>query len=252
MAERYGYRDEPYRGERGWRNERGFTERAGDEVRSWFGDEEAERRRRMDERERERREPSYGARPANYDYGWASERDRGTFRGQTERGWRGETPERWSTDYGRTEFERTGAASRGWNEPDYGYKPARGYGYYGGPDVERGRTSGGARYGVGSFSGRGPKGYQRSDERIREDVCDRLADDPMIDASDIEVIVKNAEVTLSGTVRERDDKRRSEDSAENVSGVREVHNNLRVNRGQETTGVGTSVTGTTATGSARR
>jgi hypothetical protein len=38
--------------------------------------------------------------------------------------------------------------------------------------------------------------------------------------------------------------RRSEDSAENISGVREVHNDLRrVNRGQETTGIGTSVTG---------
>lgn len=232
MAERYGYRDEPYRGERGWRNERGLTDRAGDEVRSWLGDEEAERRRRMDERERELREPSY--------------------RGQTERGWRGEAPERWSTDYGRTELERAGAASRGWNEPNYGYRPAHGFGYYGESGVDRGRTWTGTRYGVGSFAGRGPKGYQRSDERIREDVCDRLCDDPMIDASDIDVTVKNGEVTLSGTVTERDDKRRSEDDAENVSGVREVHNNLRVNRGQETTGIGTSVTGTTATGSARR
>ena len=32
------------------RDERGFFERAGDEVASWFGDEEAERRRRMDYR----------------------------------------------------------------------------------------------------------------------------------------------------------------------------------------------------------
>jgi hypothetical protein len=35
-------------------DDRGFFERAGDEVRSWFGDEEAERRRRLDEREYER------------------------------------------------------------------------------------------------------------------------------------------------------------------------------------------------------
>jgi hypothetical protein len=35
--------------ERGSRNERGFFERAGDEVASWFGDEEAERRRREDQ-----------------------------------------------------------------------------------------------------------------------------------------------------------------------------------------------------------
>ncbi|MDX5347612.1 MAG: SWFGD domain-containing protein, partial [Hymenobacteraceae bacterium] len=30
-------------------NDRGFFERAGDEVKSWFGDEDAERRRRRDE-----------------------------------------------------------------------------------------------------------------------------------------------------------------------------------------------------------
>lgn len=34
---------------------RGFFDRAGDEVRTWFGDEEAERRRRIDEYETERR-----------------------------------------------------------------------------------------------------------------------------------------------------------------------------------------------------
>jgi osmotically-inducible protein OsmY len=34
-----------------------------------------------------------------------------------------------------------------------------------------------------SNRGRGPKNYQRSEERIREDVCDRLSDDYLIDAS---------------------------------------------------------------------
>ena len=48
--------------------------------------------------------------------------------------------------------------------------------------------------------GRGPKNYKRSDERIREDVCDRLSDDGMVDASEIEVKVSGAEVTLDGTV----------------------------------------------------
>jgi hypothetical protein len=32
-----------------------------------------------------------------------------------------------------------------------------------------------------------PKNYQRSDERIRRDVSDRLSDDPYADASEIEV-----------------------------------------------------------------
>ena len=47
--------------------ERGFFDRAGDEVRSWFGDEEAERRRRYDERYDERSDrhdaPRYEAYP---------------------------------------------------------------------------------------------------------------------------------------------------------------------------------------------
>lgn len=81
--------------------------------------------------------------------------------------------------------------------------------------------------------GRGPKGYRRSDERIREDVSDRLTDDGWLDASAIEVAVKDGEVTLSGTVHARDDKRRAELLAESVSGVDNVQNNLRLDRGPE-------------------
>ena len=79
-----------------------------------------------------------------------------------------------------------------------------------------------------SHYGKGPRGYARSDERIREDVSDRLTDDWQVDASEIEVMVSSGEVTLSGMVNSRDEKRRAEDLAENVSGVRHVQNNLRV------------------------
>jgi hypothetical protein len=78
-----------------------------------------------------------------------------------------------------------------------------------------------------SFRGRGPKGYTRSDERLTEVICDRLTDDPRIDATDIAVEVKNGEVTLSGTVRDRATKWRAEDLAESCSGITTVHNNLR-------------------------
>lgn len=84
------------------------------------------------------------------------------------------------------------------------------------------------RSGEGQHRGRGPKGYTRSDERIREDVHDRLTDDPWIDASDVEVQVQSCEVTLTGAVASREDKRRAEDLVENVSGVRHVQNNLRM------------------------
>jgi osmotically-inducible protein OsmY len=82
----------------------------------------------------------------------------------------------------------------------------------------------------GPFAGRGPKGYQRSDSRIREDVADRLTDAPDIDPSEIEITVNNGEVTLSGTVGDRYQKRRSENISESVAGVRDVHNNLSVRR----------------------
>lgn len=81
--------------------------------------------------------------------------------------------------------------------------------------------------GAVGFRGRGPKGYKRSDERIHEDVCERLMEDPFIDASNIEVVVKDGEVTLNGTVSSRGLKRRAEDLAELSSGVAHVQNNLR-------------------------
>lgn len=83
----------------------------------------------------------------------------------------------------------------------------------------------------GAHRGRGPKGYRRSDERIREDVSDRLTDDAWLDAQGVEVSVQDAEVTLAGTVRTREDKKRAEALAETVSGVDNVQNNLRIDRG---------------------
>jgi hypothetical protein len=83
----------------------------------------------------------------------------------------------------------------------------------------------------GSFAGRGPKGYTRTDERIREDVCDRLSMDDDIDASEIDVRVENGEVTLEGTVPTRSMKHQAEDLAEDLPGVKDVHNKLRVMKG---------------------
>jgi osmotically-inducible protein OsmY len=82
----------------------------------------------------------------------------------------------------------------------------------------------------GEHRGRGPKGYRRSDERIADDINDRLTQDPAIDASEIEVAVRDGEVTLSGTIFRKEDKRRAEDLADRVSGVTHVQNNLRLRR----------------------
>lgn len=77
------------------------------------------------------------------------------------------------------------------------------------------------------YSGRGPKNYKRSDERILEDVNDRLTGNSSLDAHDIEVLVKDGEVTLNGAVSGRYAKRQAEDIAHDVSGVKHVQNNLR-------------------------
>ena len=98
-------------------------------------------------------------------------------------------------------------------------------------------------------AGKGPKGYSRSDDRVREDVSDRLSDDPSVDASNIEVSVSNGEVTLSGTVDRREDKRRAEDCAESVSGVNHVQNNLRVGSGSGSSGSGSSAASGSGSGS---
>jgi hypothetical protein len=51
-----------------------------------------------------------------------------------------------------------------------------------------------------NFKGVGPKGYRRTDQRIREQVCDRLLLDPYLDASRIVVRVVKGRVSLSGSV----------------------------------------------------
>ncbi|MGK9170958.1 BON domain-containing protein [Inquilinus limosus] len=110
-----------------------------------------------------------------------------------------------------------------------------------------GTTGEGFGRGMEGFRGRGPRGYTRSDERIREDVCDRLTDDPAVDASEIEVTVSNSEVTLTGMVNSRDQRRRAEDCAEQVSGVDHVQNNLRVKKEEQ--GVSQTISGQGTTGS---
>jgi hypothetical protein len=131
MGSNYNRRsDIDYNRDRNYDNDRNWWNRASDEVSSWFGDDEAERRRRQD-RERDHR-------------------------------------------------------------------------------------------------GRGPRGYQRSDERIKEDVNDRLSDDSFVDATEVNVEVSRGEVVLSGTVDSRIAKRRVEDLAESISGVRNVENRIRV------------------------
>ena len=142
--------------------------------------------------------------------------------------------------YGR---EGYGGEGRGWeSQGGYGstyrrsgYGPQSGYGAQGGYGRQESQSSGPLTWSYtevwlipGPHTGRGPKGYQRSDERIHEEVCERLTQHGQVDASAVEVQVNQGEVTLSGMVDSRQAKRMAEEAVETVSGVKEVHNNLRV------------------------
>ncbi|HSI87466.1 MAG TPA: BON domain-containing protein, partial [Pyrinomonadaceae bacterium] len=84
---------------------------------------------------------------------------------------------------------------------------------------------------IGGHRGKGPKGYSRSDDRIKEEINEKLWFDDDLDASNIEVEVNSGEVTLTGTVEDRYTKRAAEDLVEGLSGVKHVQNNLRVDSG---------------------
>lgn len=78
----------------------------------------------------------------------------------------------------------------------------------------------------GPYRGKGPA--KRTDEQIKSGVEEALTADSWLDASGIQVNVQNGIVTLSGTVDSRESKRRAEDFADQVSGVRDVQNNLQI------------------------
>ena len=234
MPDRWDYRNREdardYDRDRDYDRGRGPMERAGDEVRSWFGDHEAARRRRLDETRSER------------ERGWADH-----DRNPVERTW-----DR-TRDAARDMTDRDRDGRRGlseWNDDDrprsFGdttryatadrYAPASMGTHYGEP-VNRQYDR---DWDAPDYRGRGPRGYQRSDARMFEDICDRLTVDPRIDASDVEVDVKGAEVTLRGSVRSREEKRYAEDVVEHVMGVRDVNNHLKVTRPDQVIGTARS------------
>ena len=238
------------------------SERYGNEGR-FPGDETSDRYSSTSRRGYQSGRQNYGGR------GWENERDEsnresrygsygrsGAERGYSE-GLTGDYPQRYNYPTGFRSNERYGERERG-RDYDYDREGARGWwdrasdevaSWFGDEEAERRRRMDDRR----EHRGRGPKGYRRSDERIKEDVNDRLSDDYYLDASEIEVSVQNTEVTLTGTVNNRNDKRRAEDLAESVSGVTNVENRLRVKQhrygeySNTDTSTRSSITGTPGT-----
>jgi osmotically-inducible protein OsmY len=272
-----------YERDRSDRDERGMVERAGDEVRSWFGDDEARRRRERDDRDEDRW--SRDDRSRNSERAWGNERSYSSDRPSGDRayGWSGETSRSegyrdYGDRYGRSyssPMDRDRYATdrdRYAGTPDRPFRGATSSRDYGGSAVfqpfARGTQEFGPEgYGSASYAttrgarewqsserwrvpgphvGRGPKGYQRSEERMREEINDRLTAHGLVDATDVDVRIQNGEVTLTGFVDSRDAKRAAEDCTEDVQGVREVHNHLRIRSHADDEGVGrTSVLGLT-------
>jgi len=130
-----------------------------------------------------------------------------------------ENRDRWQGNYGNNRSE----GNRDWWDRTKDEVSS----WFGDDDAERRRRVDKIN---GPHKGKGPKDYRRSEDRIREDVCDRLADDDYVDASNINVQIQNDEVVLSGTVNSREEKRRAEDVVESIFGVRNVENRIRVGR----------------------
>lgn len=131
----------------------------------------------------------------------------------------------------------------------YGRPGQGGYGESQGAHAQSGHGRGGSQFAghrdgdreslglrAGGHRGRGPRGYQRPDNRIVDDVIARLTDDDHIDASEILVMVENGEVTLTGNVPDRRMKHRAEDLVAEASGVRDVQNRIRVDNGSASAG----------------
>jgi osmotically-inducible protein OsmY len=147
-----------------------------------------------------------------------------------------------------------GYGSQGYGQGGHGGSGSQGYGSQGGGSYGTsgnwGAQSGSAQWDPGrnyswneAASGgqqqgrerthqrRGPKGYQRSDERIKEDICERLMQGAHIDASEVSIEVSGGRVTLEGTVPDRRMKHAIEDMAGSCPGVNDVENRVRVTQG---------------------
>lgn len=223
--------------ERGERDERRWSERR--EPSSGYAREDSERHD-----DRERRERPYERERAG---GWRAEEDwrDGERSRRAQRGSAGGSGE-WSERERSSYDERRRNEREAWAESDEeGERGSRGdadsgthyrgtyrrrvspYSYRGSEGVLVSESL----VLTGPHAGRGPKGYTRSDDLIVEDVSRSLQEDGRVDASEIEVSCEQGVVTLKGKVEDRKQKRAAEDCAEDVYGVDDVMNELRVERG---------------------
>lgn len=197
-----------------YQNDRGFSGRGYNDQGPMSDDDRFRSRSSMNDRETSRGEDEWGSGMGMY----------GAYEHQARMHQAGRPQQSYSSSYDRGSRQDFQGRGYGGGSQDLG--PS--YGSYGQSDEDRYQSKSG-----GQFSGKGPKGFKRSDDRIKEEVCEMLTMDPSIDASDIEIEVKEGEVTLTGTVPERRMKHMAEDVIDGCFGVKDVHNQLRLKREEE-------------------
>lgn len=121
------------------------------------------------------------------------------------------------------------------------------YGGYGQGEMGRSSGQGGQSWGnwgqsgqIGRSQRRGPKGYQRSDERLQEEICERLMTRWDLDSSEVSVQVSQGEVTLEGVVPERRMRHEIENLVDDCHGVKDIDNRIRVQSSYGSTSSGSA------------
>lgn len=81
-------------------------------------------------------------------------------------------------------------------------------------------------------AGKGPRGWTIRDDRLVEEVSDRLMEDRLLDARGVQVSANAGVVTLAGEVPGASDVAHAEMLARQTAGVAQVVNQLTVHPGQ--------------------
>ena len=143
----------------------------------------------------------------------------------------------WGSDYGQGSSGGSGESFAGGRSSYGGGQPNWSGSQWGHQGESQWGGGHSRRFGSDTdMRGRTPKGYTRSDDRIKDDVCEQLYRTPDIDVSEVTVEARNGTVTLEGTVPDRRMKHRIEDLCEQCIGVQDVENRIRVVREQRSMG----------------
>lgn len=120
---------------------------------------------------------------------------------------------------------RAGGRENVYFKPDQRMEPAR--------DADLGFGSSGTAWNWHinngeDYTGKGPKDWKLSDERLKERVCEVLYHSHDVDPSEMEIKVEDRVVYLSGKIRSKGMKNVAEDLIASIPGVEDVFTRLKI------------------------